>query len=57
MTKAKVAQRPKKGTTDRGQIGASAIANSIKTLRRRREMTLEKLAELTTMDKGSIRYS
>jgi transcriptional regulator with XRE-family HTH domain len=54
MTKAKAAQRPKTRTTDRGQIGASAIANSIKTLRRRREMTLEKLAELTTMDKGYL---
>ena len=54
MAKAKVARRPKTKTGDSGQIGASAVANSIKTLRRRREMTLEKLAELTSMDKGYL---
>ena len=54
MAKATVARRPKARTSDPGQIGASAVANSIKTLRRRREMTLEKLAELTSMDKGYL---
>jgi transcriptional regulator with XRE-family HTH domain len=54
MAKARVFQKPNAKTTDLGQVGANAIASSIKTLRRRREITLEKLAALTAMDKGYL---
>jgi transcriptional regulator with XRE-family HTH domain len=54
MAKARAPQRPKARATGLGHVGTNAIANSIKTLRRRREITLEKLAALTAMDKGYL---
>jgi transcriptional regulator with XRE-family HTH domain len=53
MAKVK-AQLPKFRTSGSAQVRTSAIASSIKTLRHRREMTLEELATLIAMDKGYL---